>query len=382
MAGLRVICTGLIGSIPMAGLTLHYLQYLLGLRQLGHEVLYLEDTGAWNYDPNTDSMTDDVELPVGYLREVMSAHGLADNWTFIDHEGHAHGLTGHDLRDFVRTADLFINVTGAGILREDYLEVPCRLYVDTDPGYIQMRVAEGNQKDIDHLERHTHHFSFGYNIGKPGCSIPTGGFDWLPTCQPIVTELWPVVPGPGDTGSFTTVLKWQSYDPVEHDGETYGLKNEEFIKFIDLPGRVACSIELAMAGNPPVSDLEAKGWLVRNARSISDSIDHYRRYIQESTAEWSIAKNGYVKTNSGWFSDRSASYLTSGRPVALQSTGYEEWLDTGRGLLSFGTVAEAVGAIDDICRNYKAHCEAARALAHDVFRAEKVVNSLIERAGL
>jgi len=382
MSGLRVICTGLIGSIPMAGLTMHYLQYVLGLRQLGHEVLYLEDTGAWNYDPNTDSMTDDVNLPVAYLRNVMSAHGLADYWAFIDHWGQAHGLTQRGLQDFVRTADIFINVTGAGILRESYLDVPCRLYIDTDPGYIQMRVAGGNQQDIYHLTRHTHHFSFGCNIGKPGCGIPPGEFDWLPTCQPVVKELWPVVPGPGGTRKFTTVLKWQSYDPVEYDGETYGLKNEEFVKFIDLPERVACGIELAMAGNPPVSDLEGRGWLVRNARSISDTIEHYQRFIQGSKAEWSIAKNGYVKTNSGWFSDRSASYLASGRPVALQSTGYEEWLETGAGLLSFRTVAEAVGAIDEICCNYEAHCKAASALAHDVFRADKVIDSLIERAGL
>lgn len=380
MSKLRIIVTGLIGSIPMAGLTLHYIQYVLGLRDLGHDVLYLEDTGTWYYDPDTDSMVDDIAVPLQILDKTMDFFNLKDNWTFIDHNGIEHGLTGKKFDDYLATADVFINVTGAGIIKDNYLAIPVRIYLDTDPGFIHIRVSNGEKKDIEHLKRHNKYFSFGFNIGKPKCNIPTSGFHWSPTCQPIYLDFWPSVSNQSHNEMFTTILKWQTYSPEEKNGEVYGMKNTEFMKFIDLPSITNSKIELSMSGKPPIQDLTSAGWLIRNARNISKTLPDYRNYIQHSKGEWSIAKNGYVKSYSGWFSDRSASYLASGRPVILQSTGYEEWLDTGLGLISFNTLQEAANALEEINKNYKTHSDAAREMAVEFFDSKKVLSELLKIA--
>ncbi len=364
----------------MAGLTLHYLQYVLGLRNLGHDVLYLEDTGTWYYQPESESMVDDVSVPLRYLNQVMRDFDLEENWVFVDLKGIQYGITENAFEEFLQTADMFINVTGAGIVRERYFEIPNRIYVDTDPGYIQLRVEQGSQKDLEHLQKHTAHFSFGHNIGTSSCSIPTCGFDWRPTAQPMVMGLWPIVSQPSAATKFTTILKWQTYEPVEHEGKVYGLKNMEFLKFVDLPTLTGLNFEIAMAGNPPLENLAAAGWKCRDARPVSSTIENYQNYIQSSRGEWSIAKNGYVETRSGWFSDRSASYLASGRPVVLQSTGYEDWLEPGCGLLSFSTIEEASAALELINSNYEAHCLGARRMAEEYFDSKKVLSKLLTKA--
>ena len=375
---LRVVVTGLIGSIPIAGITLHYLQYPLALRALGHDVLYLEDTGSWFYDPATDAMTDDVSVPLRCLRHTMDAHGLTDSWAFVDLAGEAHGVSGAPLREFLGDADVFLNVTGAGLLRNGAELIPRRAYIDTDPGYVQVRIAKGSRRDRDHLAAHNFHFSFGANIGRPGCRIPEAGFRWRPTRQPLALELWPVAPAPPPDAPVTTVLKWQTYDPVEYEGEVYGLKQAEFLRFVDLPRLSGAPFELAMAGRPPRDDLEALGWSLRDAADVSGTIEAYRDYIARSSAEWSVAKGGYVKMRSGWFSDRSASYLASGRPVVLQSTGYERWLPTGRGLLAFEDLDGACAALDAVRGDYAAHSAAARDLALEWFDGPKVLAELLD----
>jgi len=379
---MRVIVTGLIGSIPMAGLTLHYLQYALGLRKLGHEVLYLEDTGSWYYHPDTDAMVDDASIPLGYLNNVMAKYGLENNWVFVDLKGGIHGLSIQTFKAFVRSTDVFINVTGAGLVRESYRKIPHRIYIDTDPGYIQMRVDQGSQKDLEHLGKHTTHFSFGCNIGKHSCNIPNCGFNWHPTVQPIVMDLWPFTSPPDSDAAFTTVLKWQTYEPVKYHGKVYGLKNMEFKKFVELPSLITSNLEIAMVGNPPVDNLAATGWMLRDARSVSTTISQYRSYIRSSRGEWSIAKNGYVASGSGWFGDRSAAYLASGRPVLLQNTGYDLWLETGCGLLPFTTLNEAAAALESVNGEYTFHCLGARRLAEEYFDSRKVLQTMLAKVGV
>ncbi len=380
MDRLRIVVTGLIGSIPLAGLTLHYLQYVLGLHRLGHDVLYLEDTGTWYYDRNRNEMIEDSSPAVEFLSKTMSTYRLEDHWTFVDHQENVFGVQGADLEDYLRTADLFINVTGAGLLRDSYLRIPRRAYVDTDPGFVQMRVASGSQKDLEHLRGHTSHFSFGRNIGMPECTIPTLDLTWHPTVQPLCLDLWPVAEATADAAPFTTVLKWQTYEPVEFNGQVYGLKDMEFRKFQELPQRTAQALELASTGSFSTDELKALGWILRDARGISAAIEPYRKYIQQSRGEWSVAKNAYVKMHSGWFGDRSAAYLASGRPVILQATGYERWLPTGEGAFAFATLEESLEALDHINTDYRRHCRAARGLAADHFDARNVLNCLLEVA--
>jgi hypothetical protein len=375
---MRIVVTGLIGSIPLAGLTLHYLQYVLGFKALGYDVLYLEDTGTWCYDPSSDGMVQDSSASVKYLTGVMSAYDHADGWAFVDHQNNYNGMTKHQLDTFLASAEIFINVTGAGLLRDSYLRIPSRIYIDTDPGFVQLRLARGSTQDKYHLGLHTSHHSFGCNIGQGSCTIPTDEFHWIPTVQPICLDLWPYMPA-DPVAPFTTIMKWKSYPPEEYEGKTYGLKDLELKKYIDLPGRISHPMELAISGNPPESDLKNSGWSLRNALDISYSIEAYRQYIQKSLGEWSIAKNAYVSMYSGWFSERSACYMASGRPVVVQETGFSEWMKTGGlGVKPFSNVDEASEAIDNILANYLLHSRAARDIAHEYFSAEIVLSNLIE----
>ena len=355
-----------------------WLQYVLGLRALGHDVLYLEDTGGWYYDPKADRVIENPQIPVQHLSRIMDEHGLGDCWAFIDHSSTQYGISSHHLNDFVDTADLLIHVTGAMYLTERYLRIPRRAYVDTDPGFIQLRVKKGSQSDANHLANHSAHFSFGCNIGQPNCLVPPGNIYWIPTAQPLYMPLWPQASHAGPRGSFTTFVKWDAsgHGPIELGDKSYGLKDIEFLKFLDLPLLTGQRFELAMAGAAPVTNLEAIGWHCRGPE-ISSSISQYRSYIHGSLAEWTIAKNGYVALRTGWFSDRSASYLASGRPVLTQSTGFEDWLPTGLGLFAFSTVEEAVAAIEELLGNYEKHCAAARDIAIAYFDSQSVLNKIL-----
>jgi hypothetical protein len=385
---LRVVVTGLIGSIPFGGLTAHYLQYVLGLHALGHDVLYLEDTG-WYYDPMTRQWVDrstgqprDKPIrPVAVLEPLMARHGLGDRWTYVDVEGNAHGVTGSRLTEFLRTADLFLHVTGSGFLREEYQSIPHRAFVDTDPGFVQMRAASGSQKDVDHLERHTAYFTFGCNVGDETCDIPTLGLPWRPTVQPVFLPLWVSASRPSpETAVLTTVVKWQPYHGSQYRGTAYGMKDLEFRKFWRVPQLAGVPLEMAMAGAPPVDEIELEqaGWRLRDATGVSASLDAYRDYVLGSLGEWSVAKNGYVASRSGWFSERSANYMASGRPVILQSTGFERWLPTGAGILSFRTVEEAVDAIDEVRSRYDHHARAAREIASEFFDSGRVLTRMLD----
>lgn len=386
---LRVVVTGLIGSYPVAGLVAHYLQYPLGFKALGHDVLYLEDTG-WYYDPRTEVYVDawrpatgPARQPSAALAEVMEAHGLGDRWTYVTLEGERTGVSGVRLQEFLSTADIFVHVTGAGVMRDEYLSIPVRVYVDTDPGYVQMRTANGSPKDLLHLQHHTAHLSFGTRLGASDCSIPTLGLEWRPTVQPVYLPLWDRVAGAESRGdAFTTVLKWNPYEPVRYQGRVFGMKDVEFLRFWDLPRVTSQTMELSMEGEPPLpeEDLRAAGWRVRDARAISGSLDDYRSYIEGSRAEWSVAKHGYVATRSGWFSERSAVYLACGRPVVLQDTGFSEWMETGTGALAFSTLEEAAAGIDDVNGRYEEHRTAAREIAAAHFDSRRVLTELIESA--
>jgi hypothetical protein len=374
---LRIVMTGLIGSIPLAGLTMHYLQYVLGLHRLGHDVLYVEDTGTWYYDLATDSMIEDESPAVAYLRETMTAHGLEEKWTFIDHKGVEHGCVGRRFRDFVASAELFINVTGAGIMRDEYVRIPRRAFIDTDPGYIQLRIAQGSAKDIEQLGFHDSHFTFGMNLGKPGCRIPTCGLSWQGTVQPLCLDLFPAPPPARIDAPFTTIMKWQTYDAIEHEQEVYGLKDIEFLKFADLPVRADQAMEIAYMGSPPVDDLTDKKWRLRRGQEVSATVGDYLAYIASSRGEWSVAKNAYVKMHSGWFSERSACYLAFGRPVVVQDTGFSDWMRTGLGVMPFTDLEKAVEAIADIAERYETHRDAAREMAAEYFDARKVLPELL-----
>ncbi|MCA1595868.1 MAG: hypothetical protein LC772_05540, partial [Chloroflexi bacterium] len=253
----------------------------------------------------------------------------------------------------------------------------------------QIEIAQGRSFTIDLLDAHTHHFSYGENFGAADCEVPVKRFHYEPTRQPVVLDWWSGTEDArlaAQAACFTTVANWQqSGKDLEWEGETYSWsKHHEFLKLLDLPSRTEECLQLALACGDPkaIALLTSNGWRVTDAIALSRDISTYRSFIQDSRGEFTVAKDQNVRLRSGWFSDRSACYLASARPVITQDTGFGNILPTGRGLFAFRTIDDVVEAMDSIRTCYPEQCQAALEIAREYFAAEKVLGSLIERAGL
>ncbi len=376
-SSLRIVVTGLIAQHPsLGGISWHYLQYLLGLRRLGHDIYYFEDSGQWPYNfdggaSGNDWVSYDCSENVAYLNSLMRRFGLENRWSYrFPIRNQWYGLSDSERRDVVNRADMLLNVSGS-------LEFP-------------------------DLDAHDVHFSYGECLSA---SVPRTGHNWQPTRQPIVLSEWRTSTAPRN--GFTTVMSWTSYKPLTYADKTYGQKDVEFYRFLNLPMTVRpIRLELAlsniehvnwrteienmppivselMQGQPEWSSRELlvhAGWSVVDATETCRDLDSYRNYIQSSKAEWSVAKNGYVQGQSGWFSERSACYLASGRPVVVQDTGFPAVLPEGDGIFAFKTIEEATAAIEKIEANYAREAKVARAIAEEYFDSEKVLTRLVEEA--
>jgi hypothetical protein len=256
------------------------------------------------------------------------------------------------------------------------------VYLETDPVQLQIELKDGVQETLEFLEPHIAFFTFGENYGRPDCKLPvTDRFKFHGTRQPVVLEYWEQPPR-GNGGAFTTIGNWrQPWRVVKLDGEVYRWsKHLEFCKFIELPARTGGRFELALGQYTPQDQqmLESNGWSVRNAPAFSMDIDVYRSYIQQSRGEFTVAKDQNVRLRSGWFSDRSATYLASGRPVITQDTGFGNVLPVGAGLFSFSTMEEAAAAVEAIGGDYERHCRAASEIARNYFDSDLVLTQLLE----
>jgi hypothetical protein len=210
--------------------------------------------------------------------------------------------------------------------------------------------------------------------------MPSAGAQWLATRQPIVLDLWPVKKGnPG--APFTTVMNWSPFgDRLDHD-QRYGQKEREFEPYFTLPQKTGELMEIAAQLPSTVRRRAAEGgWRLADPLEVTRHPWLYQDYLAHSRAEFSVAKHGYVATRCGWFSDRSAGYLASGRPVVIQDTGFSRWLNTGDGLVPFTTRDEAAAGLEEVNRRYAAHCRAAREIAEQYFDARKVLTSLLDGA--
>jgi hypothetical protein len=401
----RLVVLGIIGRLPIAGVIWQALHYLEGFRRLGFDVYYVEDTEIWPYDPEKNSVTDDCAYSVAVIEAVMAAHGFSERWAYrsVIHGEECFGLPAEELRRLFRHTDVLVNLTASTLLRDEHLAVPLRVYLETDPVLPQIEVAKKSPLYLERLGGHTHHFSYGENLGAPDCGVPIERFHYLPTRQPVVLDWWQGAPRSGGVpASFTTVASWrQSGKDLEWNGVRYTWsKHHEFLKFIDLPERTAQPFELALAlqsGCPDengswtgLSDedaaalrlLTARRWRVVNAIGLSKNIFSYRDYICASRGEFTVAKDQNVRLRSGWSSDRSACYLAAGRPVITQDTGFGKFLPTGAGLFSFRTMDDVLAAVETINADYPKHCRAARAVAEERFKAETVLAKLVRDLGL
>jgi hypothetical protein len=377
---------GYVVRCPIGGMAWHHLQYVMGLAAMGHEVLFLEDSGdhPWAcYDPQRGVTDADPSYGLQFAGETFERVGLGRHWVYHDAIGFRwHGPAAEGVAKFCKSADVVLNLSGANPLRPWVSEIPVRAYIDTDPVFTQLRHLSDRGR-LERTRQHTAFFSFGENFVRPGHAIPDDGLSWRPTRQPVVLDAWPVILGPA-SGHFTTVMQWDKTlqnVPRKFRGRFYGCKADSFEPYMELPWLSGVALELAVGGcDAPRSELRGKGWKLRNPLEVTRDPWTYQKYIQRSKAEFSIAKHGYVTARSGWFSERSAAYLASGRPVVLQDTGFSDWLDCGEGVVPFDSLSSAALGLRDVVARYEDHCLSARRIAESYFDSGKVLSRLLDEA--
>ena len=378
--GMRILVAGALARRPRAGgHAWVFLQYLLGLRRLGYDVLFVD----W-LDAETCSGPVEHSSEAAYLSRVMDEHGLAGSWSLLDRAtgDAAAGLPRAEVVEYARTSALLLNVMGYLDDEEVLAAAPLRVFLDIDPGFPQMWHELGL---ADVFAGHDRFVTIGERVGLDGCEVPTCGLDWITTRPPVVLERWPV--RPASDGAFTTVASWRgAFAPVEYAGKRYGLRAHELRKFARLPERSRQRFELALdIDEADAADrelLERCGWELVDPLEVAADPAAYQDYIAGSKAELMVAKGMYVETRSGWFSDRSACYLASGKPVVAQDTGLEGLYPLGAGLLAFSTLDEAAAAVEAVAADYERHALAAREIAEECFDSDNVLGSLLARLGV
>lgn len=377
---MNIVLGGYIVGFPLGGMTWHHLNYVCGLRDLGHDVTFFED-GANHpaYDPIRHTYGDPT-YGVKYLQSSFAACSLDVPWHYRYGKFSA-GLSNDDMARRLRGADLFIAVSGVTPI--DWYDLPRRtLVIDTDPVFTQLRMND-NPALRDYYARFAYQATFGRLIGTPASPLPTHGFNWLATHQPISLPYWHEF-GLPRRAPLTTIGKWEHARDrtVEFAGRSYASdKASEYERLIDLPRAAGAPIEMRMDGiDMPTRDrFTAAGWTFADPVQASRTVGSYQDYIRKSGGEFTVAKAIYAGVPSGWFSDRSACFLATGRPVVTQATGFERWLPTGEGLFSFTTPDEAAAAIRAVKADPQRHANAARAIAETHFDARKVLSDLIAR---
>jgi hypothetical protein len=349
--------------------------YMLGLRRLGFDVVFVEQI----------SRASCGDAGIRFFRDVAEAFGFGESAALIDEHGvEMVPLQGRDLLDVAENADFLLNVSGN--LRWNPLRrrVHRTVYLDLDPGFTQAWYAGGLMRDL--VEGHDVHFTIGENIGAPFCPIPTCGIEWR-TTRPFVTlDEWPVSRD-GERDLLTTVGSWRGpYGPVTIGNRTYGVKAHAFRDVIELPARARQRFQLALRIHPDErADLDLllrHGWELVDPDEVACDPNSFRRYVQHSGGEFSAAQEVYAETESGWLSDRTVRYLSSGKPALVQETGFSRNIPTGEGLVPYRTLADAVAGAASITAGYEQHCEAARALAEERFDSDGVLSRLLDDAGV
>jgi hypothetical protein len=387
-SALRIVVTGLIGQHPLGGVVWDYIQYVLGLKRLGHDVYYFEDSGEWPYsrDPGASGRYEAIDCSenVQHLDHVMRSFDLQDRWAFRCAMGGTwHGMTSSRREDVLSSADLLLNVSGSLVQPERYTGIRRLAYIDSDPVFTQIRILNGKGNFGARVDAHDVHFTFGETLPP---ELAATGHRWIPTRQPVVLSEWVMERPRRDV--YTTVMNWTSYKAVSYGGRRYGQKNVELKSFTSLPRLVEpVRLELALKAmsrklTPGAlrTRLARQGWQITDPAVVCPDFESYRAYIESSKGEWSIAKNGYVAGNSGWFSCRSACYLAAGRPAVVQDTGFSRVLPVGDGLLAFGTLEEAAERLLEVEARYDHHARAALDVATEYFDSDRVLARLVEEA--
>jgi hypothetical protein len=364
---------------PLAGMVSYVIQYIAGLDALGHEVYFVEKSGYKDscFNPVSNTMGNDCTYGFQTVKAALDRIGLADRLCYVDEEGVYHGVTRSHIEDVFRTADLFIEMGTHDAWLNEAASASKRVLFDGDPGFSQIWMAQKLEAG-ESLPHYDAYFTVGSTVASKKSLAPDAGVKWNHIYHPVATSLFEVVPSDRES-PYTTVMNWESYSVVEYEGTTYGHKNIEFERFIDLPLRAPVSLEAAVAGHRiPFALLKEKGWRVRSGHEVTRTADAFVEYMQSSRGEFTVCKNGFVALRTGWFSDRSSAYLASGRPVVAQDTGFGDNLPCGDGLFAVRDIDEAIEAFRTIESDYSHHSKSARELAEEFLDAPKVMQGMLD----
>src|SRR6266545_898942 len=340
MAWPLAVVIGGIGKLPLAGLSLYYLHYIVGLQALGYDVHYVErqNTPDDCYDPRLGAMTSDPDYALHYLETVLPSFGITrQRFSFVDRGDVCHGSGWKSLHTALDRADFVLTVADPTWFPE--LE-RCgrRAFVDGDPLFTQVAMATGEGSRAVAPTHYDVLFTYGVRIGKPDCALPSAGRTWLPTRPVVATKLWKATPTVGAL-PVSVLMHWAAGSDVTYAGQVYGHKDREFERFIDLPQRTPQALVLAVGGRKAPRDrVRAHGWTLVDPLVATRTIKAYQAFVSASKADLGIAKHAYVASRCGWFSDRSTCFLAAGRPVLHQDTACGDWLPTGEGVLLFSTL--------------------------------------------
>jgi hypothetical protein len=378
---LRVILgtRGTSGVLEFGGSAWVRLQYMLGFRRLGVDVTWVDRLHL--VDPYEQLRS--VEFMADRFARFAEQFGFRNNYC-IEYDGgrQLFGMSRENYETNVKEADLLINISGHMPSDSILLNIPRRAFIDVDPGFTQIWAELGSDMCFS---KHTHFFTIGQTFGTPVYTGPMAGIEWNVMAPPVVLDEWPVRSDRG-CSCYTTVADWASSQQAIWDGEYYAGKRSEFLKCIRLPQDTklifAPALTIPYSDFADIQELWNNGWAVLEAYRYAGDAATYREFIQWSRGEFSVAKNGYVKCNSGWISDRTVCYLASGKPAVVQSTGFESVLECGKGLVTFRTYEDAVAAMKEVDNNYEAHCRAARVLAERYFDSDIVLGGLLRKCGL
>ena len=361
------------------------LSYLLGLRRLGYQVHFIEQIHRDACVDNRGAASAfETSANLAYFNDVMKDFGLSGCATLLPVDRHGHSPVDANLLRLAESADALINISGHLTLEPLLQRIRNKVFIDIDPGYTQYWHAAGLPGA--QVGGHDWYFTIGENIGGPDCCIPTSEIQWRSTRPPVVFNEWPVVPT-AEPLRFTTIANWRgAFGPVQFDGRSFGLKVHEFRKLITLPSQAPGKYEIALnihpADHQDLAALKNNQWLITDPVTAADTPDQFRHYVQQSGAEFSVAQGIYVDTNCGWFSDRTVRYLASGKPVLVQDTGFTKNIPSGKGLVSFRTLDEAIQGAESIAGDYEAHSQAAREIAEQYFDSDKVLGELLNASGV
>jgi len=377
-ASARIVLGSYLIRYPLGGMISNVLQWLVGLQRLGHDVYFVEKSGYPNscYDPARDRMSDDCSYGLRVVNDLLSRFGLEDRWCYVDAGGGYHGMPRERVEGVLGTADVFVDMGTHGSWLPEAAGARVRVLVDGEPGFTQMRMELGAGDPPS--AGYDRYYTVGQNIGGPASSAPTAGKEWRTVFHPVVPELFDLGPPPPGS-AYTTVMNWQSHEPLDFEGRRYGQKDVEFGRFFGLPELTGVPLEVAVSGKGvPLEELRRRGWRIRDGHEVTMSFDSFRDYIASSRGEFGVCKNVFVATRSGWFSDRSAAYLAAGRPVVLQDTGFGAHLPTGTGLFAVGSAEEAAAALEEIERDHDRHAKWAREIAVEHLDAGRVLPRFLE----